>query len=327
MAAMFMEDVQVPGPEKDVKFLQTMDPNLKKTYLALKKIVGIKNLPSPKDIALAREYCPLALAVSGVDGHLDVLFLAAEPKDKSINVYQELAKVNRILYNADHCMGELAPAAEAGRFMDTFGASFNKRGPHILQFGGHATSDGKLQFNDKLVPADKFVEWVVWAANPKSFHLHGIVLNACNTDVIKEKISPHLGFVVSTDSPVYGEAATRFSEAFFQDLTEGHDLLSAFYRGVIKVGESPNCGHCKNPENDQHSVLRKRDCGHQECKSQKAACDFCKQQATQQAGIYQLSIQRKTLEAIIANPLKSESIPQVPAPSIPQLKWGPGDSW
>jgi hypothetical protein len=279
--------------------------DLQKTFIALKNILTDEkgkhktdNLPCKDDIALARTYRPLD--VHGAHGHLDVMHLGAQPKNRSMNVYQELGAVNDILDKEEHCRSKLVAAAKARLFLDTFSSSFEGRGPHILHFGGHATDDGALQFDDDLVQVEQFAEWMEHLAHSDKFRLHGIVLNACYTNKLKAKIEADLGFVVSTDSPVNGEPATRFSTAFFQVLAEGGDIVSAFHRGLLKVKQSPNCTHCKNPESKKHFCDHATCEKHTECFSRKAACEKCKKDNQQQASVYQLSIDRKILQALIA---------------------------
>jgi hypothetical protein len=183
---------------------------------------------------------------------MDILLLAVEADARREGLWekskQELKHLEKIIGDAvPRTRCESVHSVSAKGFASSIRDSFDKAGPHVIQFAGHAVG-GNFELTDGT--AD-MIDPLYHESHCANTRLHGIVLNGCKTKEIlyknyKKKNETGLyegtGFVVYTTESLPADAAACFSKAFYGKILLGGSLLDSFAAGISQGKlECPLC--------------------------------------------------------------------------------------
>jgi hypothetical protein len=213
----------------------------------LKKIGSPMMLPV--DVELASRYRPLDIARKAQN--LCVQFLAAEPDGMvRVGVGTEIREFEKAFKGSRSCCHKVSSSVTSKSFQSDIQDSFETMGAHIIHFAGHSEAGelflegGSVKYNEnderEVYTTDVAPALNVQAANPDS-RLHGVVLNACNTDHLCKLIENSQGFVISTANKIVPETAVCFSGTLYSNLTKGRSLYHSFCVAVLQVYHSGDC--------------------------------------------------------------------------------------
>ena len=105
----------------------------------------------------------------------------------------------------------------------------NEHKPEVLHFSGHGMADGQLVFVDeagKPKPVDGAAISSTLVTAGESVRV--VVLNACFSADLAERLTEHVDVAVGMDRPVGDEAARVFAQAFYSALGYGASVGRAF---------------------------------------------------------------------------------------------------
>ena len=108
----------------------------------------------------------------------------------------------------------------------------NEYRPHVLHFSGHGTPDGRLVFvdnDDEPEPVDGSAFAAALAT--AGVDVRVVVLNACFSADLAQRLTDHVDVAVGMDRPVGDEAARVFATAFYSALGFGNSVARAFGQG------------------------------------------------------------------------------------------------
>jgi HEAT repeat protein len=105
----------------------------------------------------------------------------------------------------------------------------NEHKPEVLHFSGHGMADGRLVFvdearNPKPVDGAAIASTLVTAGES----VRVVVLNACFSADLAERLTEHVDVAVGMDRPVGDDAARLFAQAFYSALGYGTSVGRAF---------------------------------------------------------------------------------------------------
>lgn len=111
--------------------------------------------------------------------------------------------------------------------------------PTILHLSGHGTKDGLVVLEDGVgngtpVPAQAFVD-LLGTLNRQDV-LRCVVLNACYTSNLAEKLSKVVSCVVAPRGTISSPTAAAFSGGFYSGLAAGVSFQVAFEVGCARIG-------------------------------------------------------------------------------------------
>jgi hypothetical protein len=105
--------------------------------------------------------------------------------------------------------------------------------PTIVHFSGHGTETGQLLMKDDegvLIEVDPDGISGLICMRKKTLKL--VVLNACFSEILAEKIVKDIDFVIGMHAAVYDDAAITFARTFYEAFGDGVDLQEAFETGI-----------------------------------------------------------------------------------------------
>lgn len=165
-----------------------------------------------------------------------ILFLSADPSDASrlrlAEEQREIQEKLRLGNYRDSCSIEIRTSV---RPQDISQALLDIS-PRIVHFSGHGTSAGKLCFEDKLgktKPIDKDALSSLFAQF--SNDIECVVLNACYSEDQANAVAKHIHYVVGMKKEISDDAAIAFSTGFYQAISGGRSIVSAFDLGLTQI--------------------------------------------------------------------------------------------
>jgi hypothetical protein len=167
-----------------------------------------------------------------------LLFLRANPLDAqqgTLPIDHEIKKIKGVLKwrvgefeMRDE--GALEPHEILGYLLETR--------PHLLHFSGHGSNLGSLL----LETADStkvYVKPKQVASMIAEFRtVQCVVLNACYSEVLADLLANHDTVVIGTNQAISDVVAASFSFGFYQALTFGESVASAFKLALRQIGMS-----------------------------------------------------------------------------------------
>lgn len=175
----------------------------------------------------------------GPDMVTTILYLVAQPRGtEGLRSYAEMRRVDQLL--------QLGPDRERYRLkdgpatrLDDIGQGLASYKPRIVNFSGHGAQDGSLivednnGFPDYLDPdglADLVGVYSRW--------IHCVIVNACHSLILAEKIVKKIEFVVGMKTEINDYASVQFSVGFYQALFGGLTVPEAFEAGKAMLRAS-----------------------------------------------------------------------------------------
>lgn len=167
-----------------------------------------------------------------------LLFLRANPlnaQQGQLPIDHEIQEIKRVLEWREgefdmHDEGALAP--------DQLLRYLLKRRPNLLHFSGHGSNRGSLLF-ETADSAKVFVRPEQIAPMIAEFPtVQCVVLNACYSEALADLLANHGKVVIGTSQAISNVAAASFSFGFYQALTFGESVASAFKLALRQIGMS-----------------------------------------------------------------------------------------
>lgn len=112
--------------------------------------------------------------------------------------------------------------------------------PHVLHFSGHGSGRARLLFEDdggNIAPLE--ARALVSLIGRLKRRLQLVVLNACDTEPLAGALVKHVACAVGMRQAIGDEAAATFAETFYEALSFGEPIGSAFELARIALGMSP----------------------------------------------------------------------------------------
>jgi hypothetical protein len=197
----------------------------------------------------AAKYYPCRVA-KGESKCLHVQFLAAGAETQC---YEELREVETALRKMGCLMGmpkgviRIHPhtAVTPDNFSGCFNEGCDGGRAHIVSYCGHAVTEGP---NIGCLVLDKGIECSSGETNVADVfssvaplgvksRLHGLVLNACETDLLYNDLVSPPGFVISTNEDVRTGAGVAFARHFYEEIAKNNNLLDCYYQAVVHVSK------------------------------------------------------------------------------------------
>lgn len=152
----------------------------------------------------------------------------------------EHQRERRVRADVEH--REVKDSIEHGRFRDRFSIeivsaarwddfrrALERVKPHILHFSGHGSESGELQFSDVLgKPEWVRPEKIAGVIRILRDNLSVIVLNACDSHALAERLHAHIPHVIGMTDRIDDRSAIQFSRVFYEALAFGRTVREAF---------------------------------------------------------------------------------------------------
>lgn len=108
--------------------------------------------------------------------------------------------------------------------------------PTIVHFSGHGTETGQLLMtDDEGATVESDPDGVAALISMRKETVKLVILNACFSEALAEKIVRDISCVIGMRSAVYDDAAILFSKTFYEALGDGAALQEAFNTGIHVV--------------------------------------------------------------------------------------------
>lgn len=179
---------------------------------------------------------------------VNILFLAANPLDMNrLNLKDEYDAIDPAIRTGVYrSQFNLIPLWEVrvGEVQD----ALRRHAPHIVHFSGHGSQSDAIYVENE----QGFAQPISATLLAELFEIAGkqvrcVVLNACYTDQQATTIAHHVDYVIGMRGEADDAAAICFASAFYQALSAGENLPTAFRSGCLQVDlEYPN--HTYKPE-------------------------------------------------------------------------------
>jgi CHAT domain-containing protein/HEAT repeat protein len=112
----------------------------------------------------------------------------------------------------------------------------NEQQPAVLHFAGHGVADGRFVFADAQGAAQPVSgEAIAAAIASAGDNVRVVVLNACFSARLAQKLTAHVDIAVGMDRPVGDRAARFFAQQFYSALGYGHSVGKAFDQAVAAL--------------------------------------------------------------------------------------------
>jgi CHAT domain-containing protein len=150
-------------------------------------------------------------------------------------VDREFRELRAVIDASPHC-DEFIVEIEPGASYDTLEKALQVSRPHILHLSCHGDAAGNLHLADKGdeiedIPAEMFLRLLELL--PGDLEL--VVLNACRSDVIAERIPPIVAHAIGMRDALRDKAAIDFTGKLYENLAAGASLRDAFDRACNKL--------------------------------------------------------------------------------------------
>lgn len=157
-----------------------------------------------------------------------VLMLCASPKDvERLRLDEEARDLKEQLRLVENAKVNVRVSHAWAVRNDQIQTELFNHKPEILHFSGHGGS-GVLCFEDKYGSAITVSATAIEGLVKLNTSVDCLVLNACYSETIAEKISPHVRAVVGCSSSIGDKAAIIFSKAFYRAIAHGVNYRKAF---------------------------------------------------------------------------------------------------
>jgi hypothetical protein len=164
-----------------------------------------------------------------LDTKIRILFLAADPSDLTrTRLASEYQAIKEEVKRGRHGSQFLLREEFSVQIEDMTWAVKDFR-PHILHFSGHGSVDGELCFEDRMARARRVdLRNLDGIFAGLAGQVDCVVLNACYSAKQAARISKHIPCVIGLRSVITEQAADLFSRGFYQALSAGETIESAF---------------------------------------------------------------------------------------------------
>ena len=170
------------------------------------------------------------------DGPIKILFLSAHPEDKSrLRLEVEIRNVKDALRKSQYRDRFVIIQEEAVR-VSTLTSLLLQHKPDIIHFSGHSSVTNQIILEDEsggsqYVPAEAVGK--LFAQFKDTIRL--VVLNACYSQLQAKFMIEHVDCVIGMSGAIGDEAATKFSNVFYEALASGENLQKAFDLGCVNI--------------------------------------------------------------------------------------------
>lgn len=180
---------------------------------------------------------PASASAAGATGVLKILFLGANPSDRTqLNLPKERHEIDRRIQAGSHRDRFELKDAWAVTAED-LSQTLLRYNPGIVHFSGHGLEQGEILLNDEsgksaAVPA---------AALSRLFKLFAkkglrcVVLNACYSAVQASAMAQHVDCVIGISGAIEDRAAQAFTSGFYAGLAQGESVQTAFELGCVQI--------------------------------------------------------------------------------------------
>lgn len=177
-----------------------------------------------KKAAGAKDYIPF----NNIEGKIKILFLTATPMRASqLNTGKESRFKDLIRYFDQEKRYRLIE--EHGIKSEDFHNFAVSEKPHILHYGGHGEVEG-IVLEDTELEAEVLVD--ILKLNP---NLQCVILNACYSLPIAQKLAQYIPYVVGTQDAIHDVTAISFARGFYTGIVSGYKVEDAFQNGLLNV--------------------------------------------------------------------------------------------
>lgn len=152
---------------------------------------------------------------------IDVLFTAATPTDagqlntglesRLKDIIKEFDEDRRIKFEEEH-----------GLRVQRFRRYLFVKDPHVIHFAGHGEREG-LVLQDENLDAEVLKSLVAELENTRI-----VVLNACYTFPLAQKLAQYVPFVIGTQGPIKDRTAIAFANDLYVGLSAGKSVMKSF---------------------------------------------------------------------------------------------------
>jgi hypothetical protein len=167
-------------------------------------------------------------------GHVKVLFLAAEPTDQArLRTSQEARAIEQQLrlYQAS---GKFAFVLRLAVRAPDLSQALLEEKPQIVHFAGHGTAQG-ISLEDERGRSQLVTEDALAVLFGEVTGVKCVILNACYSKTQAESIAKHVPYVVGIDAGITDAMAIAFSTGFYQALGNGRHIPAAYRLGMAQI--------------------------------------------------------------------------------------------
>jgi hypothetical protein len=167
-------------------------------------------------------------------GHVKVLFLAAEPTDQArLRTSQEARAIEQQLrlYQAS---GKFAFVLRLAVRAPDLSQALLEEKPQIVHFAGHGTAQG-ISLEDERGHSQLVTEDALAVLFGEVTGVKCVILNACYSKTQAESIAKHVPYVVGIDAGITDAMAIAFSTGFYQALGNGRHIPAAYRLGMAQI--------------------------------------------------------------------------------------------
>ncbi|MEZ4984602.1 MAG: CHAT domain-containing protein [Saprospiraceae bacterium] len=185
-------------------------------------------------------------ALSFEEGTHTVLFLQANPTDRTVSWKDEHSEISKRLQDSDFLECKLKEHVN----LDDFNNAVEDYEPSVLHFCGHGEEENYeegtpagLVFhneskNEKRILTANELEQLFRRTKQDFPQLQLVFLNACHSSEQAKAISKAGVFALGTTQEITSEAARLFAAGVYRNLAKKKDLLWAIQRGVSRASSS-----------------------------------------------------------------------------------------
>ncbi len=169
-------------------------------------------------------------------GPIRILFVLSCPTGRyQIDTAEEIRQIRAELQSAQHRDRFTHELITAATYTDLRKA-LRQHKPHILHIACHGTEEAELVLSDghgdeEHIDAGTFVELLEVLKED----LRLVVLNACHSAAITQKLFPAIDLVLGMRGAVTDRSAIAFSAVFYESLAAGDTVEAAFRLGVNEL--------------------------------------------------------------------------------------------
>ena len=168
------------------------------------------------------------LSFNKIEEKIKILFLTATPMDtgqlntgkesRFKDLFRYFDKENRFLLKEEH-----------GITTEQFQNFVIYENPHIVHYGGHGEKEGII-LEDENLEAD-----ILSGILQLSEKVQCVVLNACNTLAIAEKLAQDIPYIVATQDVIDDRTSIAFAKGFYMGIVANKTIEQAFKSGILAV--------------------------------------------------------------------------------------------
>ncbi len=179
---------------------------------------------------------------------ITILFLAANPKNTTqIRLGEEVRSIQEKLRASRYRDRFKVEQEWAVRVGDIQGHLL-RHSPHIVHFSGHGSTSNEIILEDgngNSQPVNNVALSQLFSIIKDNIRC--VVLNACYTEQQAQMMAEHVDCVIGMSKAIGDNAAIAFSSAFYQALSFGKDIKTAFELGLVQINLE-NLGEQNTPK-------------------------------------------------------------------------------